>query len=356
MNGGKLKVIGNDCQGLYTIGQFELSGGEMAVSSKAGLLGFIANGDSTVIKAPGKLTVDILDIAPGKTVTVKENATLTVDGVKLEKGSTLINNGNLTVNREVDDRDGGTLENNGTISGNGRIPDSAKQEPTKIADFKKNISAVYSKNTSINVQKLANIQKPAKAGDLQYALVDYAGSESKGEGTIDESTGLLTVKKAGVFNIQVKTLASGLYKEGTPVTITLTVDKAAFPNTWTVNLEAAKGVYNGAKGYPAATIIYKSTNIPADAKYEYQLAATPDSSKLPEERWLSECPVVVNVKESGQYVFVRVLTDNYQPKIFVSNDKTEITKRIFNTEVGITIEPSTYNGENQNPRIEVVEN
>lgn len=66
MTGGKMEVIGNDCQGLYTMGQFKLSGGEMAVSSKAGLLGFIANGDSTVIKAPGKLTVDILDIAPGK--------------------------------------------------------------------------------------------------------------------------------------------------------------------------------------------------------------------------------------------------------------------------------------------------
>ena len=355
MNGGKLKVIGNDCQGLYTIGQFELSGGEMAVSSKAGLLGFIANGDSTVIKAPGKLTVDILDIAPGKTVTVKENATLTVDGVKLEKGSTLINNGNLTVNREVDDRDGGTLENNGTISGNGRIPDSAKQEPTKIADFKKNISAVYSKNTSINVQKLANIQKPAKAGDLQYALVDYAGSESKGEGTIDESTGLLTVKKAGVFNIQVKTLASGLYKEGTPVTITLTVDKAAFPNTWTVNLDAAKGVYNGAEGYPAATIKYKSPGIPADARYEYQLAATSNSSNLPDQ-WLSKCPRIVNVNDSGRYVFIRVLTDNYQPGIFVSHNQTEITQRSFASEVTVTIDPSTYNGKNQNPKIKVVEN
>ena len=134
-------------------------------------------------------------------MTVEKNATLTVDGVRLEKGSTLINNGNLTVNREVDDRDGGTLENNGTISGNGRIPDSAKQEPTKIADFEENIRDVYSENTSINVQKLANIQKPAEAGNLQYELVDYTGSESKGEGTIDESTGLLTVKKAGVFKI-----------------------------------------------------------------------------------------------------------------------------------------------------------
>ena len=353
MTGGEMKVIGNDCQGLYTIGQFELSGGEMAVSSKAGLLGFVADGNSTVINAPGTLTVDILDIAPGKTVTVKENATLTVDGVKLEKGSTLINNGNLTVNREVDDTKGGTLENNGTISGNGRIPDSAKQEPTKIADFKKNISAVYSKNTSINVQKLANIQKPAKAGDLQYALVDYAGSESKGEGTIDGSTGLLTVKKAGVFKIKVKTLASGIYQEGTPVEITLTVDKADFPNRWTVNVDAVSGVYNGTEGYPAATIT--STRIPKDAEYKYQLAATSNSSNLPDQ-WQSECPKIVNVNESGQYVFVKVITDNYKSKVFCSNNTTHITQRSFTESVEVAIDSSVYNNKPQNPKIKVLEN
>lgn len=80
-----------------------------------------------------------------------------------------------------------------------RIPDSAKQEPTKIADFKKNISAVYSKNTSINVKSLQTFRNQLTPGDLQYKLVDYTGSESKGEGTIDGSRGLLTVKKAGVF-------------------------------------------------------------------------------------------------------------------------------------------------------------
>ena len=353
MTGGKMEVIGNDCHGLYTMGQFKLSGGEMAVSSKADLLGFIANGDSTVITAPGKLTADILDIGPGKTVTVEKNATLTVDGVVLEKGSTLINNGNLTVNREVDDRDGGTLENNGTISGNGRIPDSAKQEPTKIADFKKNISAVYSKNTSINVQKLANIQKPANAGDLQYKLVDYAGSESKGEGTIDESTGLLTVKKAGVFKIKVKTLASGIYQEGTPVEITLTVDKADFPNTWTVNVYAVSGVYNGTEGYPAATIT--STRIPEDAEYKYQLAATSNSSNLPDQ-WQSECPKIVNVNESGRYVFVKVITDNYKSKVFCSNNTTHITQRSFTESVEVAIDSSVYNNKPQNPKIKVLEN
>ena len=353
MTGGKMEVIGNDCQGLYTMGQFKLSGGEMAVSSKAGLLGFIANGDSTVIKAPGKLTVDILDVALGKTMTVEKNATLTVDGVKLEERSTLINNGNLTVNREVDDSEGGTLENHGTISGNGSIPDSAKQEPTEIAGFTANISAVYSENTSINVQQLANIQKPANAGALQYELVNYTGSESKGEGTIDESTGSLTVKKAGVFNIQVKTLASGLYTEGTPVTITLTVDKAAFPNTWTVNVDAVSGVYNGAEGYPAATIT--SIGIPKDAEYKYQLAATLDSSNLPEQ-WQSECPKIVNVNESGQYVFVKVITDNYKSKVFPSNNTTHITRRSFTESVEVAIDSSVYNNKPQNPKIKVLEN
>ena len=353
MTGGEMKVIGNDCQGLYTSGQFELSGGEMAVSSKAGLLGFVAAGDSTVINAPGKLTVDILDIAPGKTVTVKQNATLTVDGVKLEKGSTLVNNGNLTVNREVDDRDGGTLENNGTISGSGSIPDSAKQTPTGIAGYTAEIRAVYSENTLIDVQQLANIQRPANAGALQYELVNYTGSESKGEGTIDESTGLLTVKKAGVFKIKVKTLASGIYQEGTPVEITLTVDKADFPNTWTVNVYAVSGVYNGTEGYPAATIT--STRIPEDAEYKYQLAATSNSSNLPDQ-WQSECPKIVNVNESGRYVFVKVITDNYKSKVFCSNNTTHITQRSFTESVEVAIDSSVYNNKPQNPKIKVLEN
>ena len=353
MTGGKMKVIGTDCQGLYTFGQFELSGGEMDASSGAGSLGFVADGKSTVIKAQGKLTVDILDVAPGKTMTVEKNATLTVDGVRLEKGSTLINNGNLTVNREVDDGDGGTLENKGTISGNGRIPDSAKQEPTKIADFKENIRDVYSENTSINVQQLANIQKPANAGDLQYELVEYTGSESKGEGTIDGSRGLLTVKKAGVFKIKVKTLASGIYQEGTPVEITLTVDKADFPNRWTVNVDAVSGVYNGTEGYPAATIT--STRIPKDAEYKYQLAATSKSSNLPDQ-WQSECPKIVNVNESGQYVFVKVITDNYKSKVFRSNNTTHITQRSFTESVEVAIDSSVYNNKPQNPKIKVLEN
>ena len=206
---------------------------------------------------------------------------------------------------------------------------------------------------TINVPECAHINEPANAGDLQYALVDYAGSESKGEGTIDGSTGLLTVKKAGVFTIKVKTLASGIYQEGTPVEIILTVDKADFPNTWTVNVDAVSGVYNGAEGYPAATIT--STGIPKDAEYKYQLAATSDSSNLPDQ-WQSECPKIVNVNESGQHVFVKVITDNFKSKVFCSNNTTHITKRSFTESVEVTIDSSVYNNKPQNPKIKVLEN
>ena len=327
MTGGKMEVIGNDCQGLYTYGQFELSGGELAVSSKAGLLGFVANGTSTVIKAPGKLTVDILDVAKGKTVTVEENAALTVDGVVLEEGSTLINKGNLTVNRSVEaGKDGkiGTLENHGTISGTGSVPDSAKQKPTGITGYSEKIEAVYSEN-KINVQQLAHIQQPTNAGALHYELAEYTGSESKGEGEIDGSTGQLKVNKAGGFKIKVMTQASGIYQEGTPVEITLTVDKAEFPAGWDLTVKAASGVYNGAKGYQAATI--KAAGIPENVEYDYQyqLSRISDSSKLP-DKWKSECPKIGNVNESGQYVFVKVITDNYESEVFCSQNKTQINK------------------------------
>ena len=328
---------------------FTLSGGTVTITSPTGHTGFITKGGLTI--KGGRMNVNILEIAKGVTTKV-EGGTLETGGLVIGDNGKLINNGTLIANGSFEGN--GTIENTGTISGTGSVPDSAKQPPEEITGYFANIGETYSENMSINVPQYAHITKPDKAGELQYELVEYTGSESKGEGTIDETKGLLTVKKAGVFNIQVKTLASGLYKEGTPVTITLTVDKAAFPNTWTVNLDAAKGVYNGAEGYPAATIRYKSPGIPADARYEYQLAATSNSSNLPDQ-WLSECPRIVNVNDSGRYVFVRVLTDNYQPGIFVSPNQTEITRRSFASEVTVTIDPSTYNGKNQNPKIKVVE-
>ena len=328
---------------------FTLSGGIINITSPTGHKG-LSTKDNLLITG-GRMNVNILEIVDDGTMTV-EGGILETGGIKIGNNGKLINKGELIANGNFEGN--GTIENTGTISGTGSVPDSAKQTPDTITGYSANISKEYSENMSINVPQCAQITKPAKAGELQYELVKYTGSESKGEGTIDGSTGLMTVKKAGVFKIKVKTLAGGLYKEGTPVTITVTVNKAAFPEYWNLTVEAAKGKYNGSQGYPAATITGK-IGIPEDARYEYQLAATPNSNNLMEQ-WESTCPTIVNVADSNKYVFVRVLTDNYQPKIFVSNDKTEITKRNFNTEVGITIDPSTYNGENQNPKIKVVEN
>ena len=351
MSGGVFNIVGN---GKIAVdhepsSNFTLSGGTINITSPTGHTGLSTKGNLTI--TGGKMDVNILEIVKDTTMTVK-GGILETGGIKIGDNGKLINKGELIANGNFEGN--GTIENTGTISGSGNVPDSAKQTPDTITGYSANISKKYSENMSINVLQCAQITKPAKAGELQYELVEYTGSESKGEGTIDGSTGLLTVKKAGVFKIKVKTLASGIYQEGTPVEITLTVGKADFPEYWDLTVEATKGKYNGSQGYPAATITGK-IGIPEDARYEYQLAATQNFNNLMEQ-WESTCPTIVNVADSNKYVFVRVLTDNYQPKIFVSNDKTEITKRNFNTEVGITIDPSTYNGENQNPKIKVVEN
>ena len=124
----------------------------------------------------------------------------------------------------------------------------------------------------IDVPSLAGIHQPDRAGNLQYELAEYTGSD-KGEGTINEKTGQLTVTKAGVFKIEVNTQESGFYKAGeNPVCITLTVNKAAFPASWNLIVTATSGIYNGSKGYPAATI--STTDIPDGARYEYQLKRT----------------------------------------------------------------------------------
>lgn len=208
---------------------------------------------------------------------------------------------------------------------------------------------------SINVQNLAAIQEPVRAGKLQYELAEYTGSD-KGVGTIDKETGQLKVDRAGVFKIKVNTQASGFYKAGEkPVYITLTVNKAAFPASWNLIVTATSGIYNGSKGYPAATI--STTDIPDGARYEYQLKSTNSTDDLQEDKWESKCPKIVNVAESGQFVFVRVTVDNYKSKIFCSGNQTNITKRNF-TDTKVTLEPETviYNGQSWNPEIKVVEN
>ena len=350
MSGGVFNIVGD---GKIAVdhepsSNFTLSGGTINITSPTGHTGLSTKGNLTI--TGGKMDVNILEIVKDTTMTVK-GGILETGGIKIGDNGKLINKGELIVNGNFEGN--GTIENAGTISGSGNVPDSAKQTPDTITGYSANISREYSENMSIDVLQCAQITKPAKAGELQYELVEYTGSESKGEGTIDESTGLLTVKKAGVFKIKVKTLASGIYQEGTPVEITLTVDKADFPNTWTVNVYAVSGVYNGTEGYPAATIT--STRIPEDAEYKYQLAATSNSSNLPDQ-WQSECPKIVNVNESGRYVFVKVITDNYKSKVFCSNNTTHITQRSFTESVEVAIDSSVYNNKPQNPKIKVLEN
>ena len=102
-------------------------------------------------------------------------------------------------------------------------------------------------------------------------------------------------------------------------------------------------------------IEYKSPDIPADARYEYQLAATKDSSTLLEDQWKSECPKIINAT-FDQYVFVKVITDNYESKVFRSNDPINIERREFTKDnVAVTVNPQTvvYNGKVRNSEIKV---
>lgn len=352
MQGGTFDIAGKDkvAVDLFTDSNFTLSGGTVTITSP-GHIGISTKGNLTI--NGGQMNANSLVIAEGVTTTVQKGGTLQTDELVIEKNGNLTNNGTLIANGDF--KGEGTIDGNGTISGTGSVPDSAKQTPETITGYSTELQTVYSENTLINVPQDARITKPDRAGALHYELAEYTGSESKGEGTIDGSTGQLKVNKAGVFKIKVMTQASGIYLEGTPVYITLTVDKAEFPAGWNLTVKAASGVYNGAKGYQAATIT--TTGIPEDVEceYQYQLAQTSDSSNLPND-WKSECPTIVNVNESGQYVFVKVITDNYESKVFRSNNKTNITRRSFKDSVKVTIEPSTYNGESQNPEIKVFEN
>ena len=351
MAGGRLTVTGSGKPVIENVGNFNLSGGTISTKSNSDGIGFLQSGGSATIQAQ-ELITDRLYI----------NSSFTVaSGGKVTSGSTIIDSGTLTNEGEFVSngpfvkKENGTFINKGTISGNGSLPDDVKQTPDKITGHKTKISADYCNNMSINVQNLAAIQKPVNAGDLQYELVKYTGSD-KGEGTIDKKTGQLTVTKAGVFKIEVNTQESGLYKAGeNPVCITLTVNKAKFPDSWNLSVTAARDEYRGAQGYPAAAI--SASSIPSGAKYEYQLKSTNSTGDLQEDKWKSKCPKIVNVAESGQFVFVRVTVDNYESKVFCSDNRTSITKRKF-TDTKVTLEPENviYNGQSRNPEIKVVEN
>ena len=352
MKGGSLTATGSRKPGIENEGTFELSGGTISTKSNSGGIGFLQGRGSVTIKA-NELNTDRLNITGNSSFTVAR-------GGKVTSGSTIINSGTLTnegefVSNGPFKKEKGTFINKGTISGNGSLPDDLKQKPDSITGYTAEISENYKENMSINVPSLAGIHKPVNAGNLQYELAEYTGSD-KGEGTINEETGQLTVKKAGVFKIKVNTQASGLYEAGkNPVYITLTVNKAAFPDHWNLIVTATRDIYNGSKGYPAAAI--SASGIPKGAGYEYQLKRTKNTDDLQEAQWESECPKIVNVAESEQFVFVRVTVDNYESKVFCSDNRTSITERSF-TDTKVTLEPETviYNGQSQNPEIKVVEN
>ena len=354
MKGGSLTATGSGKPGIENEGTFELLGGTISTKSNSGGIGFLQGRGSVTIKA-NELNTDRLNITGNSSFTVAR-------GGKVTSGSTIINSGTLTNEGEFVSNgpfvkeENGRFINTGTISGNGSLPDDLKQKPGNITVNQAEISAGYRDNRSIDVPSLAGIHQPDRAGNLQYELAEYTGSD-KGEGTIDKKTGQLTVTKAGVFKIEVNTQESGLYKAGeNSVCITLTVNKAAFPEHWNLTVTAASGgEYRGAQGYLAATI--SPIGIPDGARYEYQLKRTSSTDDLQEEQWKSECPKIVNVAESDQFVFVRVTVDNYESKVFCSDNRTSITERSF-TDTKVTLEPETviYNGQSRNPEIKVVEN
>ena len=345
MTGGSLTVTGSGKPGIENVGSFELSGGTISTN---GGPGFLQRGGTATIQAK-ELNTDRLYINGNSSFTVAKGGKVTSGSTIIDSG-TLTNAGEFVLNGAFEKGKYGTFINNGTISGTGSLPDGVKQIPDNITVYKAEISADYCDNMSINVQNLAAIQKPVNAGNLQYELVEDTGSD-KGVGTIDKERGQLRVTKAGVFKIKVNTQASGFYKAGeNPVYITLTVNKAKFPDSWNLTVTAASGEYRGAQGYPAAAI--SASSIPSGARYEYQLKSTNRKDDLQEDQWKSECPKIVNVAESGQFVFVRVTVDNYKSKIFCSGNQRKFT------DTKVTLEPETviYNGQSWSPEIKVVEN
>lgn len=167
-------------------------------------------------------------------MTVGNNANLIADNIVLNGGCSLENNGQLELNGAFEDNSG-TFTNNGTISGNGTLPDDLKTEPGKIKVSNANPTTKYT-GKSIRVTDVTTIKKPDNAGSLQYTLVKDTESKNEGIGKIDSETGELTVEKIGTFKIEVKTKKAGLYQEGNPIYITLTVTPGDFPKNWSLNI------------------------------------------------------------------------------------------------------------------------
>ena len=357
MSGGELTANGVGHQAILvdgrgTVGTFELSDGTIRATENNGT-GFAVASDNVTING-GKLIADRV-LLDNRTMTIESGGTLEVDRLGLQETGKLINKGKLIVNGNYDG--GGTVvtEEGGTISGTGSVPEDAKRDPGSIRLTHGTLKQEYT-SEEMDIQSLAEITKPNENVELSYSIDK---DKSDGTGTINSKTGKLIVEKIGTFVIQVTTEKTGIYKSAEPVEITLTVIPAKIPESWKLEINPIRDVtYNGSTGYKVATVTAR--DIPSDMKvtYEYQVARTTKIDELPDDQWQQTCPTIANVAESGQHVFVRVITDNYEPKVFSSIETTEIKKRTFSSGVTVTIEPDVliYNGEPQMPKIKVLEN
>ena len=357
MSGGELTANGVGHQAILvdgrgTVGTFELSDGTIRATENNGT-GFAVASDNVTIKG-GQLIADRV-LLDNRTMTIESGGTLEVDRLGLQETGKLINKGKLIVNGNYDG--GGTVvtEEGGTISGTGSVPEDAKRDPGSIRLTHGTLKQEYT-SEEMDIQGLAEITKPNENVELSYSIDK---DKSDGTGTINSKTGKLIVEKIGTFVIQVTTEKTGIYKSAEPVEITLTVIPAKIPESWKLEINPIRDVtYNGSTGYKVATVTAR--DIPSDMKvtYEYQVARTTKIDELPDDQWQQTCPTIANVAESGQHVFVRVITDNYEPKVFSSIETTEIKKRTFSSGVTVTIEPDVliYNGEPQMPKIKVLEN
>ena len=357
MSGGELTANGVGHQAILvdgrgTVGTFELSDGTIRATENNGT-GFAVASDNVTIKG-GQLIADRV-LLDNRTMTIESGGTLEVDRLGLQETGRLINKGKLIVNGNYDG--GGTVvtEEGGTISGTGSVPEDAKRDPGSIRLTHGTLKQEYT-SEEMDIQGLAEITKPNENVELSYSIDK---GKSDGIGTINSKTGKLIVEKIGTFVIQVTTEKTGIYKSAEPVEITLTVIPAKIPESWKLEINPIRDVtYNGSTGYKVATVTAR--DIPSDVKvtYEYQVARTTKSDELPADQWQQTCPTIANVTESGQHVFVRVITDNYKPKVFSSIETTEIKKRTFSSSVAVMIEPDVliYNGKPQMPKIKVFEN
>ena len=244
MNGGTVEASGSRKVIFDNEGKFELAGGSITSISDTNGYGFVASGTSTIISGEGELNTNILVVNTGRNMSIGANASATTNGVEIRRGGTLENNGHLVVDISLTGE--GTFTNRGTISGSGTLPDNLKTEPGKIEVSNTNPTTKYT-GKSIRVTDVTTITKPDNAGSLQYTLVKNTGSENEGNGEINSETGELTVKKIGTFKIEVKTKKTGLYQEGNPIYITLTVTPGDFPKRWSLNIVAVDNLYNGKK-------------------------------------------------------------------------------------------------------------